>query len=252
MIEIRYKEYFEEAELAGNSLAEVRQLYKAELGLPDRAQANLNGEPVSTELEATTILNDNDKLSFEIKSRKRAPAMILGSLLLALSITGALFVYTQTTTTTTINVTGGSTDYATVSANTTDNPDYVLLGSHRGVIPEGSLFDVTLDSNYNGDIAVNVYLTNADELSNDYNFWTMRVNFADSDNVSIDTRGTTQIISLDSPMATFEIQSDNLSALVGYTGYIHCLGGSYRTFGAGWLTAADPLIYAQIVQAGSH
>jgi hypothetical protein len=126
-----------------------------------------------------------------------------------------------------------------------------LLGKHRGVIAEGSLFDVTVDPNYTGDLAVNVFLNNVDELQNDYSFWMMRLTFTDSSNTSIDTRGATEVITLDSPMVTFEVQSSNLTAS-DYIGYIHCNGGSYKTFGSGWLSAEDPQIYAQVVQAGAH
>ena len=203
MVKVIYGEYSQQAELAGKSVADVREMYEAEFSLSEHAQANLNGQWLKKKLEAETKICDDDELYFEEKSR-RGLAM-LGAFLLALALTGGLFSYTQTTTTTTIDVTGGSTDYASISANTTDRPDYVLLGKHRGTIPEGSLFDVTVDSNYTGDIAVNIYLSNPDELSNDYNSWIMRVNFANSANTSVDTQGSTELISLDAPMCTFEI-----------------------------------------------
>lgn len=249
MVNVIYGEHRRQIELAGRTVADVREMFESEFDLSDRAQANLNGQWLKRKLEAETELCSEDELYFEEKSRR--PMVLLGAFLLALAITGGIFAYTQTSTTTTITVTGGTTDYCTVAANGTDSPTYTLLGRHRGTIPEGSLFDVTPDSAYTGDLVLNIFLDNVDTLQNDYSSWTMRLQLTDSANVSVDTIASTAVISLDNPVASFEVQSSNITASNG-TVYIHCDGGSYRTFGSAWITAEDPSFYAQVVQAGAH
>lgn len=46
MTEIRYGEYYEMADLAGKSVAQAREQYKQEFGIPDKAQAKLNGKGI--------------------------------------------------------------------------------------------------------------------------------------------------------------------------------------------------------------
>ena len=176
---------------------------------------------------------------------------MLGAFLLTLAITSGLFAYTQTTLLSTITVTGGTTSYSDVTANAT--PDYVVLGNFRGTIPAAVMFDVARDSAYTGDLAIDVYLDHADEMETDYKSWMMRVEFTDAAGNPIDTQAKTEIISLDKPFASFEVDTGaNMTAGVGYTAYIECDGGSYKTFSYGWLTPAQPQIYATVVQAGDH
>jgi hypothetical protein len=249
MVNVIYGEHSQQVELAGKTVADVREMFESEFDLSDRAQANLNGQWLKKNLEAETGLYDDDELSFEERSRRGL--VMLGAFLLTLALTGGLFAYTQTVTTRTIGVTGGTTDYCSVTSNATASPDYSLLGMHRGVIPEGSLFDVTPDNDYNGDLVLNLILSNVDLLQNDYSSWAMRVTLTNSSNVSIDTMASIGVITLDTPMVSFEVQSDNITASGG-TVYVHCDGGSYRTFGHGWLSGVDPQVYAQVVQAGAH
>lgn len=252
MIEIRYDEHYEEVDLAGKSVAEVREMYKSEFSLPDRAQANLNGEPVRKELEATTFLNDDDILSFEVESRKRGPVAILGAFLLALAITGGLFAYTTTTDTTTITVTAVGADFADVSANSsvvynTEN----ITGKTVGKINGGVMFDVLKDSNYTGDLEIIVSLANADELVQEYSAWMLRLKFTDGTaDGGVDVDDSIRVISLKKPTVIFSVDSANLSV----TRYIYCQGGMYKTLSSSiWAGQAyDPLIFAQVAQAGAH
>ncbi len=248
MIGIKYGEFNETADLNGLSIADVRQQYTEEFGLSDKARAKLNGERIGRKQEEERILVDEDELCFEEKRNKSL--VLLGAFLLALAVTGGIFAYTTTTASIQLSVTTGP-DFADITANNTADPAWAALGRLRGVIPEGSLFDIAVDSNYTGDLVVNVYLSNPDELSNDYSSWMMRVNLANSSNVSIDTFGSTEILSLDVPMASFQIQSSNITGSAG-TIYIHVLGGSFKSFGSGWITPEQPIMYAQVVQAGAH
>jgi len=241
MVEIIYGENNRQANLAGKSVAEVRELYTPELSIPDRAKASLNGEPLKKELEPEAKLNDGDQLSFEEKSRKGL--VMLGALLLTLVITGGLFAYTYTTDSTTISATAVASDYADVSANASIS--YTFHGRERGKIDGGMLFDVTRASGYTGDLEVNVYLANVDELQNDYSFWMLRVELTDSANVSKDLEGITQVLSLDNPFVTF-ICSD-----WAVPRYVNALGGTYRAFpNVHGLTGYNPLIFCQVNQVG--
>ena len=89
MVEIRYGEYNESADLAGQSVAEARKLFKGELGIPEKATARINGKKVNSQLEGETCLTDDDRLSFS-QGRGRG-IFLLGSLLLTLVVTGGVF-----------------------------------------------------------------------------------------------------------------------------------------------------------------
>ena len=80
MVEIRYGDYNEAADLAGQSVAEARQQFKGELGIPEKATARINGRKVKGTLEGETCLNDDDRLTF---ARTRGKGVFLvGALLL--------------------------------------------------------------------------------------------------------------------------------------------------------------------------
>ncbi len=250
MVNINYGENSKEVELTGKTIAEAREIFGSEFGLPDRTRVKINGKWLKKGRESEMVLSDGDVLQFARKSMK--PFAILGSFLLTLVLTGAVFAYTQTTDTSTITVGGGSTDFCSVTANATGTAsiDYDLLGKHRGVISSGILFDVVPDSSYTGDLVLNVYLNNVDLLQDDYSSWMMRVQL--TDNVTNPLVSATEIISLDTPGATFEIEYTDWNGVGDGKVYIYCDGGSYKTFGSGWLGAADPSLYAQVVQAGDH
>ena len=87
MVEIKYGEYSELAELAGKSIAEAREQYESEFEIPDRAQAILNDKPLKKGQEDRILLGDGDELYFEEKKRSRKPLFIT-ALLMALAISG--------------------------------------------------------------------------------------------------------------------------------------------------------------------
>jgi len=240
MVEIIYGENRMQADLAGKSVAEVRELYKSEFNIPDRAQASLNSQPLEKELEPEAKLYDCDQLSFKVKSRKNL--VLLGAFLLTLAITGGLFAYTYTTMTTTITVTGGTVDFAEVSANNTPPISYSVLGKRLGKIDPNTLFNIDTNA-ASPDIEVQVYLSNPDQLSSDYSFWHLRLALQDSDNASMDMEGITKVLSLHNPMVSFT--SDNNTP---YTAYVQNKGGSYRAFPSGWVTPKTPQIFCKVVQ----
>src|SRR4030065_959402 len=91
MVEIRYGDQYEVTDLAGQTVCEAREQFKAEFGIPDKAAARLNGSKVKSSAELDTVLNDDDKVTFAV-SRSRVPYMV-GALLLALAVTGGVFAY---------------------------------------------------------------------------------------------------------------------------------------------------------------
>ena len=43
MVEVRYRDRYEAADLAGKHIGEVREQYRSGFGIPDKARARLNG-----------------------------------------------------------------------------------------------------------------------------------------------------------------------------------------------------------------
>lgn len=180
-----------------------------------------------------------------IAIKSRSAAVLLGTLLLTLVITGSVFAYSYTTTTALISATAVAADYADVSSN--ESISYTFHGRQRSSIPGGVLFDVTRASGYTGDLEVNVYLSNVDELQKDYSFWMLRLELTDSDNTTTkDMEGITQVLSLDSPFVTF-IGNDWTEPC-----YVRAQGGTYRAFpNVHGLGGYNPLIFCQVNQVGS-
>lgn len=176
--------------------------------------------------------------------KNKSSAVLLGALMLTLVVTGSLFAYAYTTTTAIISATAKGADYATVSSNASIS--YNFHGRQRGRIPAGVLFDVTRAAEYTGDLEVNVYISNVDELQRDYSFWMLRLELIDSGNTTTkDMEGITQVLSLDSPFVTF-ISND-----WDEPSYVNALGGSFRAFpNVHGLTGYNPLIFAQVNQVG--
>ncbi len=186
------------------------------------------------------------KISYQDHRKAHGKGLVLlGSLLLTLAITGGLFAYAYTTRTTTITVTGGAADYATITDNTSLN--YAVLGRLRGTIGTGTLFNISKDGTYTGDVEVQVHLANVDELTKDYSWWGIRLELQDSSGAPMDIQGETQLLTIDNPIVSF--YSENATPL---TSYLYCDGGAFRAFPFSWLTPYDPLLFVQVVQAGAH
>ncbi len=252
MVEINFGEHYELAELAGKSVVEVREQYKTEFEIPDKAQAILNDKPLSKKLEDKIRLEDGDGLSFEEKERSRKPLFVT-ALLLALAITGGLFAYTWTTASVTIAVTTATSDFASITGNTTGGAamDYQPFGRYRGNIPAGTLFNTTPTTGYSGDLEVTVYLANPDELTQNYRFWMLRLELEDGTGTNVDAQGGTQVLSLNNGQASFYWPSSNYTAGTEY--YVKATGGSYIGLpwvGAGWASTYSPLLFAEVTQAG--
>jgi len=189
MVEIRYKNHSEAADLADKTLAEVREQLKEDFGIPYKAKANLNGRRVERGLESQTCLNDDDRLSFTGANLKGI--VLIGGLLLALGITGGSYVYGFFTSTTTPDITAIDTDFVTVTANTSSTPQWTTYGQiTAGSTGSGTLFDIdTVTTNYAGDMVVTISLINVEELVNVYRSLTLSIEIRDSSDNVVDING---------------------------------------------------------------
>ncbi len=123
MVEIRYGENYEVANLAGQSVAEAREQFKGEFGIAGKAGARINDRKVKGKMEAEVRLADNDRLTFT-EAKVGKGVFLVGALLLALSVTGGVFAFGLTTASTDFDqVTKSGEDFATVSSNTTTAVD---------------------------------------------------------------------------------------------------------------------------------
>jgi len=247
MVKVIYGEYRQQADLAGKSVAEVRELCKSEFSLSDRAQAILNSQQLKKKLEPETKLADEDELTFEEKSKRGL--VLLGAFLLTLAITGGIFAYTQTTTTATIVAVPGAGDFASVSENTsgTSGMQYDVFGRATGIIPAGHLFDITPASGYTGDLELVVFINNPDQMIENYRFWMMRLELVNSANVSISKGAIVRPINLESVQVSFA--TDNYTQDEPF--YVRSLGGVYKAFPWSLIgTIYDPQLYCEVMQLG--
>ncbi len=240
MVEIRYGENYEMADLAGKSVAQAREQYKQEFGIPDKAQANLNSKGIGQKHEPVTALGDNDSLTFAEKSRKGL--FFIGAILLALAITGGVFAYGATTTTAGLTLTAQS-DFAEVAAAGSP-PTWDVFGSYKGKVTAGDLFTVTPDTNWTGDMSVLLTLTNSHELVAAYRILVLEIEIYDS-NASPVQVGTTEYLT----MANGEV-SIEFSPTADPPYDVRLTDGFYITHRGGWtpLNAEDPSIFAQVLQ----
>jgi len=173
------------------------------------------------------------------------------ALVASLAVTGGMFAYAYTTSSVSMTVTGASADFASITGNTTGAPTFTAFGSYRGAIPAGYIFDVTPDGSYSGDIGINVYLDNIDQIGYKYSLFMVKLNLVNaSDNGTMDKDGVDRVLSLNNGMVSFI--SDNLTP--GTTYHIMVKGGVYRTYPWSYLTGIggswNPSFTAEVVQAG--
>jgi hypothetical protein len=181
MVEIKYGDQFEVTDLAGQTVCEAREQFKAEFGIPDKAKAKLNGSKVKSSAEIDTVLDDDDKLTFAVSRGKGA--YLIGALLLALAVTGGVFAFGFINATTTIHVNVYESNFADVSENNTVFvAPFNTWGFYKGAIGTGSLFDVQPGINYTGDLAVTVSLGNADQMVKVYRAFSLQLDMIYSNN----------------------------------------------------------------------
>lgn len=191
MVEIKYRDQFEVSELAGQTVSEAREQFKAEFGIPNKAQAKLNGSKVKAGAEIDTVLTDDDKLTFVTSHGKGV--YLIGALLLALAITGGVFAAGFINASTTLNATTFNSNFADVSVNTTgvSSLTWNAWGFYKGSITTSTngtpIFNIdTATSGYTGDLVVTVSLGNADQLVKRYRALSLQLVMTNPDGSVID------------------------------------------------------------------
>jgi len=252
MVEIRYGDQFEVSELAGLTVSEAREQFKAEFGIPAKAHAKLNGSKVKASDEVDTVLNDNDRLAFAVS--KSRGAYLVGALLLALAVTGGVFAYGWINSTATLSASIVESNFADVSVNSSyTSISWNGWGFHKGTIPGGSLFDVNPGTGYTGDLVVTVTIGNGDKLASVYKVLALQLEVVDQttltpQDISAGASQTWTMLTLDNGQASLFIDniSDNMTVRVKNGFYI-----THAHPNAGWsVLPADraPELFCEVAQ----
>jgi len=254
MVEIIFGDNRELACLEGKTVAEARKEYEVEFDIPGRAEAVLNGVPLKKQLEADSKLDEGDELCFVVKARVRAP-MLIAAMLAALALTSGVFAYTFITDSTSLVVTAGVADFASVSANITVPPTWSTYGFFRGAISgNASLFDIDLaTSGYPGQFGLSVSLSNADSLSKVYRTLVMKLElYHKNTTVQVDINADNVVDSKDFVLLTLKNGSVDMfapaAAADNYT--VKMPTGFYSTnVYAGWGSGdRAPSFFAEVFQ----
>ena len=252
MVELRYGDYYEIAELAGKSVAEVREQYKPTLNIPDKTKTRLNDRNIKKNQESETWLKDDDTLRFVDKSRK-SPFFILAALV-ALAATAVPFAFAQTTASLDLNVVEKD-DFVTVSANSTV-PTWKVFGKFKGATGSGALFKVTPSSGFTGDLSCMVMVGNGEELVKCYRVLIMKLSIYGSDgsgdcDTSANLTAYSEFLTLSKGEVDFTLENLG-SAIPPYWVYLD--SGFYISHYWGATTMSgdeDPLLYCDVTQKGT-
>lgn len=252
MVEIKYGEQYETADLAGKSVREARDQFRAEFGIPDKAKVRLNGKKVKGGLEVETCLCDDDKVSFAA-SRGRG-AFMVGALLLALAATGGVFAFGYITDSTTINVGDINEDFASVTANNTIVAGWDAYGFFKGTTGFANLFNVdTETSQYPGNLTVTVSIGNGDELVNVYRVLAMKIEVLADNGSNVDINGDGNVTGKDD-FALLTLRNGAVDLFITQDVpdlyHVNIKSGFYITNVKAGLTPGfeDPLIFCEVTQ----
>ncbi|MGD0780944.1 MAG: hypothetical protein ABR954_09265 [Dehalococcoidales bacterium] len=250
MVEIRYGEQYEVTDLAGQTIGEAREHYKSAFGIPDKAKAKLNGSKVKSSAEIDTVLNDDDQVTFAV-ARSRTPFLI-GALLLALAVTGGVFAFGLLNSNLTLSATTNN-DFASVTANT-DGLSWDVWGNFKGVTTNGSsgpftIFNITTDAGWGGDLVTTVSLGNVGELAKVYRAFALELQMVDGNsnpiNLGLTENNDLVLISLDYPTVNMYVPGS-----AGHTMYVQVKSG-YYVADTGILSRdseASPIIFCDVTQ----
>ncbi len=147
-------------------------------------------------------------MSTQWQKRAKRKFYLLAALGLILVLSSGAFAYTYTTAVGTIGVGDPSTDIATANVSSSQ-PDWSSITDNLsesticGEVPSGYLFDITPSPAYSGDVLVDVYLTNAANLTRAYKYLNMKLYIEGSEEA-----GETpdyQVLSLQNGRASFSL-----------------------------------------------
>jgi len=250
VVEIKYRENLEVLDIAGRTVAEARDLFKKDREIAGKVSAYLNGKRVLPDKEAAIILNDEDTVEFKISRNKTM--YMLGAMLLALAVTGGVFAYGFINATTTLNAATVASDFASVSANTSDTPSWTVHGQQKSPTGSGTLFDInTLGSGYEGDFTVTVTLANTDSLISIYRNLNLSLEVRDSAGSLININGDSAANGNDFVMLTLENGAVTFS-IEQAAADIYTIKRKIRYYfinaaNAGWGSGA-PQLYCEVAQ----
>jgi hypothetical protein len=255
MVEIRYGDQYEIADLAGQTVSEAREQFRADFGIPGKARAKLNGRKVKGSLEPDTVLNDDDRLSFAITRGKGV--YLVGALLLALACTGGVFAYGFVNATTTLDAYVADANFADVSVNSSYTSiswsGYGFFKGSIGGVPSG-IFDIdTATSGYTGDLVVSVSIGNAADLAKYYRVLALKLDmvYPNGDPVDINEDG---IEDADTDWVLLNLNNGSVDMFPGGMAdvcTIRVKNGFYVTHIkplGGWTGSPDPDLFCEVAQ----
>jgi len=169
---------------------------------------------------------------------------LLIALVALVVVTGGTFAYTFTTATATIGVTAPTSDFATVISGNATAP--TVFGKFTGTWPSGTLFTITPDPGYQGDLVVKVYIVNAGQLIRHYQHCNVSLELMDSTNAIADEQGVIQVLNIENAEAMFTWA--NGSGTGPYR--VQLTGGSYRLHPWKSLTggSVQPQVWCEVTQ----
>lgn len=175
-------------------------------------------------------MRKTEQLSEEKQYKRKRWVGKLFVVLLLFSLIAGFVVYTALTSTASITVNGGGTEYATVTAS-----GYTLtakpIGSGSGKVDSGELFDVVRDADYTGDLSVFLALTNSGDLSSEYVSLIVNVAIKDATAAVIDS----ETILLETSIVEMTIEAADTGPFT-----IEVTGGSFKVLkGVDPTTAVD-------------
>jgi len=259
MIETRYGDYIHEVDLdkaTDTSIAEAREFYEQEYNMPGRTQAILNGKVIGKNSESKTALQDGDELSFVVKKKSRK-LMIIGALLLTILISSGAFAFAWTSSNASIGAVAKN-DIAEVSVANVPDLGYVW-GHYRGRIPGNgialNMFLIDIEDDYTGDLQVDLYMTNAHNLSKVFKHLNMKVQLVDDlGNVLHSTSGHEwELLTLENGRVKLDLDRSLIGSPNDDIVYVKLIGGSYATHNRSfmpWSTGYEvsPVLYCEVTQ----
>ena len=169
---------------------------------------------------------------------------LLIALIALVVVTGGTFAYTFTTATATIGVTAPTSDFATVTSDNATAP--TVFGKFTGTWPSGTLFTITPDPGYQGDLVVKVYIVNAGQLIRYYQHCNISLELLGSTNAIADEQGIIQVLNIENAEAMFIWANGT-----GTGPYrVQLTGGSYRLHPWKSLTggSVQPQVWCEVTQ----
>jgi len=171
--------------------------------------------------------------------------IILIALVALLVVTGGMFAYTFTTATATIGVVAPTSDFANITANSSITAPTVF-GKFTGTWPAATLFTITPDPSYTGDLVIRVSMVNTGQLIRQYQHINMSLEFTDNASAAADEQGTIQVLNMENAEVLFTWSNGT-----GTSPYkVELTGGGYRLHPFKTLSGGSyqPQIWCEVTQ----